>query len=214
MFERHEYNLLSIGIFQKQFSMLTDSVPVTVKFSPLDNVQPFHDIKTIIEVKDEWPWWVWILIAAGVMLFLAGLVYLIKYLQRKKAAEDFPDAKMPPYEEALQALDDLEKASLPDNGLVKEFHVKLSDIFKRYLSRELKANKMHLTTEEILMEMMDAGLHKDQVSSLANALQIGNAVKFARFVPPVTESHYCFREVKTSITDINHFLSKTDLHVG
>ena len=44
------------------FNLLTDSIPIQVSFSPMDSVQTFHDIKSIIEVKKEWAWWWWAII--------------------------------------------------------------------------------------------------------------------------------------------------------
>ncbi len=39
-------------------NIFTDSIPVSVSFSPMDSSKTFHDIKTIIEVKNEIPLWV------------------------------------------------------------------------------------------------------------------------------------------------------------
>jgi hypothetical protein len=39
----------------KPINLFTDSIPINVTFSPLDSTKTFHDIKTIIEVKDEIP---------------------------------------------------------------------------------------------------------------------------------------------------------------
>ncbi len=41
-------------------NLFTDSIPINVSFSPMDSTQTFHDIKSIIEVKDEIPLWIWI----------------------------------------------------------------------------------------------------------------------------------------------------------
>src|SRR5205085_5089223 len=44
----------------------------------------FHDIKTIIEVKDEIPLWMIIGGAALLILLIVGIIYLVKYLKRRK----------------------------------------------------------------------------------------------------------------------------------
>lgn len=198
----------------KSFSMLSDSLLVNVKHSPLDSIQPFHDIKSIIEVKDEWEWWIWALVIAGVILLIGGLAWIIKRLNNKREAAAQEESKVPPYEEAIQALEALEKEQLLDQGLVKEFHIRLSNIFKRYLSRKMKANKMYLTTDQVLIDLNTSGLDKDQMSVLANALYLGNAVKFAQFIPPAYQSIRCMQAIKQNISDINHLIDKKESHVG
>lgn len=196
------------------FTMLSDSILVNVKHSPLDSIQPFHDIKSIIEVKDEWAWWMWAIMIAGVILLIGGLAWIIKRINKKKDVTAFLESKVPPFEEAMQSLEALENEKLLENSQVKEFHVRLSNIFKRYLSRKLKANKMHFTTDQVLMEMDSTGLDKEQISTLANSLHLGNAVKFAQFVPPPAQSLDCMQQIKQRITDINHFTDKKESHAG
>ena len=198
----------------KSFKMLTDSILVNVKHSPLDSIQPFHDIKSIIEVKDEWEWWRWALVIAGVILLIGGLARIIKRRNKKKEADGPQESKVPPYEEAIHSLEALENEKLLEIGQVKEFHVRLSNIFKRYLSRKMKANKMHLTTDQVLMDLNTSGLDKEQISTLANSLCLGNAVKFAQFIPPASQSLDCMQEIKQKITDINHFIDKKEPHAG
>jgi hypothetical protein len=48
----------------------TDSFSINVSFSPLDSTKTFHDIKSIIEVTDAKPWWLWVAAAALVLLLL------------------------------------------------------------------------------------------------------------------------------------------------
>ena len=198
----------------KPFTMLTDSILVNVKHSPLDSIQPFHDIKSIIEVKDEWEWWRWAIMIAGIILLISGLAWIIKRMNKKKEATELPESKVPPYEEAIDSLEALEKEQLLEKGQVKEYHVRLSNIFKRYLSRKMKANKMHLTTDLLLIDLNTSGLDKDQMSVLANSLYLGNAVKFAQFIPPAYQSVSCMQVIKQNISDINHLIDKKEPHAG
>src|SRR5687768_3104479 len=56
------------------FKLFTDSIKINVLYSPMDSTKTFHDIKTIMEVKDEWPFWMWLAAALSALL-LVGLVY-------------------------------------------------------------------------------------------------------------------------------------------
>jgi hypothetical protein len=188
--------------------MLTDSIQINVLHSPLDSIQPFHDIKTIIEVKAGWPWWVWALIIAAVILLIALIILIIKRLRKKKEEKDIFASKLSPYEEALKSLSVLDEEHLLNNHEEKEFHLRLSQIFKRYLSRKMNTNKMHLTTDELLIEIAPMEVQKQSVVSLANSLRMGNAVKFARFIPSTTESENCKNVIRETITEINSFMDK------
>jgi hypothetical protein len=188
-------------------TLYTDSIPVDVMYSPADSTLPFHDIKTIIEVKKEWPWWAWSLAALGIILLAHWILFLLKFFKKKKDLSVFA-SKLSPYDEAMQSLFDLEKDDLLQNNKIKEFHVRLSDIFKRYLSRKTNTYQMHLTTGELLMKLNDLNIPKEQVSDFANALQMGNAVKFAQYIPPAFENEKCFSQTKELITTIHNLLNQ------
>jgi len=80
-------------------SLFTDSIPVNVSFSPLDSTKTFHDIKTIIEVKDEIPLWMWISGTALLILLIVAIIYLIKYLRSRKKSESIFKSKLSPFDE-------------------------------------------------------------------------------------------------------------------
>ncbi len=189
------------------FNIFTDSIPVDVTYSPADSVLPFHDIKTIIEVKKTFPWWIWALIAIGVILLTLLIIYFARKSKKKKDTGIF-DSKLSPFDEAMQLLDELHKENLPARNEVKEYHARLSDIFKRYLSRKTNTYQMHLTTDEILIEINDLDVSKEKISEFANCLRMGNAVKFARYLPPESENQKCFSETKEMITTINNIENK------
>ena len=61
------------------FNLLTDSIPMEVTYSPMDSVKTFHDIKSIIEVKKEWPWWLWAILAVALLLLYSGYGFLLNF---------------------------------------------------------------------------------------------------------------------------------------
>ena len=189
------------------FNIYTDSIPVNVTYSPADSTLPFHDIKNIIEVKKTFPWWIWLIIGAVVILLIALVIYLVKTSKKKKDSGIF-DSKLSPYEEAMQLLEQLQKENLLESNELKEYYSRLSDIFKRYLSRKTNTYQMHLTTDELLVEINELDLSREKVSDFANCLRMGNAVKFARYVPPDYENKRCFSETQEMITHINNIKNK------
>ncbi len=190
------------------FTVYTDSIPVNVSYSPTDSIMPFHDIKAIMEVKTQWPWWVWALGILGILLVAALVIFLVKYFRKKKDPETLFVSKLTPYEEAMQSLKQVEEDRLLPNNKIKEFHSRLSDIFKRYLSRKTNANQMHLTADELLMKLNEFDLPKEQVNQFASCLRMGNAVKFAQYIPPNFENEKCFSQVKEIIIAANTISNK------
>lgn len=189
------------------FNIYTDSIAINVGYAPTDSIMPFHDIKTIIEVKKPFPWWAWALVALGVVLLVVWILFLFKFFKKKKDVTIF-ESKMSPYDEAMQLLSSLEKEDLIANNKAKEYHSRLTEIFKRYLSRKTNTYQLHLTTDEVLMELNAFDLPKDQTSAFANCLRMGNAVKFAQYVPPAYENEKCFSQTKEMITAIHNLMFK------
>jgi hypothetical protein len=189
------------------FNIYTDSVAIDVTYSPTDSIMPFHDIKPIIEVKRTFPWWAWVLAGLGVALLLAWIFFLRKFFAKKKETVIF-ESKLSPYDEAMESLSALEKENLLQNNEVKEYHVRLTEIFKRYLSRKTNIYQMHLTTDELLIALNELDLSKEQISSFANSLRMGNAVKFAQYIPPAYENERCFSQTKEMITSIHNIVNK------
>jgi hypothetical protein len=190
------------------FNLLTDSIPINVSFAPMDSTQTFHDIKSIIEVKKQWPWWAWALLALAVAILIFWVRFLIKFFKKKKTTPDFFNAKFSPFDEAMNSLTELESGQLLQKDEVKEFQTRLTAIFKRYISRKTKTYKMYLTSDEILMDINEYGLTKEQISAFANCLRMSNAVKFAKYIPPQNESESCFKQTREIITQINSNLNK------
>ena len=188
------------------FNLLTDSIPIQVSFSPMDSVRTFHDIKSIIEVKKEWAWWWWAILGVAIILLFFWIRFLIKFFKKKNAPELFK-SKLSPYDEAMQSLNDLEKEQLLQQNEVKAYHTRLTDIFKRYISRRAGAYKMHLTSDEMLMDLDEYNLGKEKLTAFANCLRMSNAVKFAKYIPANYESEKCLQEVRYMITEINKILN-------
>jgi hypothetical protein len=189
------------------FNLYTDSIAINVTYSPTDSIMPFHDIKNIIEVKKTFPWWAWVLVGLGIVMLIIWILFLFKFFKKKKDTKIF-ESKLSPYDESMQLLNDLEKENLLQQNKFKEYHSRLTDIFKRYLSRKTNTYQLHLTTDELLIELDGFDLSKEQISNFANCLRMGNVVKFAKYIPPAYENEKCFSQTKEMIIAINNIVNK------
>ena len=187
-------------------NLFTDSIPINVSFSPLDSTKTFHDIKTIIEVKDEIPW---LLLAGGIallILLIVGIIYLIKYLKNRRKNIPLFNSKLSPIDEAMQSIEQLQKDQLLYKGEIKQFHVRLIDIFKRYISRKMQRNVFNLTSSDILLLLNDTLLSKADTSLIAGSLRMADAVKFAKFYPHKEESESALINTKKVIEQIDKLI--------
>jgi hypothetical protein len=189
------------------FNLFTDSIAINVTYSPTDSIMPFHDIKNIIEVKKSFPWWAWALVGVAIILLILWIIFLKKFFKKKKDTTIF-ESKLSPYDEAMHLLKDLEKENLTEQNKFKEYYTTLTDIFKRYLSRKTNTYQLHLTADEILMELNELDIPKEQISAFANSLRMGNVVKFAKYIPPAYENEKAFSQTKEMITTINNIANK------
>ena len=182
-------------------NLFTDSIPVNVGYTAPDSTNQLRDIKPIMEV--EVTNYLWYYIAGGVLLLLIIAIILWKYLKgRKKTTVPAFASKLSPYDEAMQNLDKLKALNLQDIAAVKQYHARLSEIFKWYISRKQQVSIMNKTTGDVLVHLADNKLPKENIADTATALRLGDAVKFAKFLPSAAESEASFNKIKETI----HFI--------
>jgi Domain of unknown function (DUF4381) len=182
-------------------SVMTDSLLINVSFSLSDSTSQIRDIKPIKEVEVDFPIWYWIAVALSVLVLVALLIWLYRRWKRRATTSLF-QAKLPPYEEAMQELEKLKQFNLSNPDEVKTYHTKLAGILKRYLSRKSNINYMNKTTGEILIQVTEQIGDKATQTSLAASLRCGDAVKFAKFVPDWAESKNSSSSIKAAIDAI------------
>ena len=179
----------------------TDTIPILVSFSPLDSTKTFHDIKTILDVKEPFPLWKWIA-AVFLILLIVLIILLIRYFKKRNKDEVF-SSSLTPFDEAMKSLQKLKEENLLKKNEVKQFHTKLSDIFRRYISRKTHTNLLNRTSAEILLLLQESNLNKESVSRVAGALRMSDAVKFAKYYPPLSENEISFQNIQQAIKQIN-----------
>lgn len=185
------------------FNFFTDSVPVTVSFSTTDTTNTLRDIKPIREVETLNPIWYWI--GAGVLLvaLVIFLVWFYRYWKRNKGILPVAKTNTSPYEAAMKELAELKGTDLSDPVATKFFHTRLSAILKRYLTKSQRQNYENQTTGDILLLLRDQSLDTQMLSKAASSLRCSDAVKFAKYQPPVYESEESLQSVKEVINIIH-----------
>jgi len=188
------------------YHLFTDTFSVDVSYQA-DTTQALKDIKDIRAVKDDIPLWYWIAGVAGLLLLIGFGTWLYFHLRGKKPQQAQRDL-LTPYQQALQALGQLQQLNLQNNDALKQYYTGLSSILKTYLSAIRRINYISSTTGEVLVQLRQEGLHTDEISKAAAALRCGDAVKFAKYLPSAEENADSWNAVKNSIDNIERLQIK------
>lgn len=122
-------------------------------------------------------------VAATLLVALAAWWALARLRRRRRPVVLAP--AIPAHELALEALGELERGSLLDDGRVQDYYVELTEIGKGYLERRFGVEALDRTTDEIRRALLRdpnavAPLSADEVIAF---LQRSDLVKFARMRP-------------------------------
>jgi hypothetical protein len=108
--------------------------------------------------------------------------------QPKKPAE-------PAHVYALRELDRLGDEKPWENGQVKFYYTRLTDILRNYLWMRYRIKTLERTTDEILASLRESELEDRQVyDQLADNLRFADLVKFARLRPGNKESESALQQ--------------------
>ena len=161
----------------------TDSLAVSVAYTPLDPQQDYHDIKDIIAVDNSTLRYLnWFVLGAALIALLAIVLLLRRKNRKPPAKTEKPAAALSPLEEAVRDIERLLQQP-GDPAHAKIFYSSLNDILRRYLNRRSKQPTMEKTSRELLQQLKRYPLRTEQMQGLEAVLLTGDAVKFARYVP-------------------------------
>jgi cbb3-type cytochrome oxidase subunit 3 len=180
------------------FNLFTDSLQITVSFSPPDSTNQLRDIKPIREVTTNRPLWQSIAIVTIIFLLIISLVWYFIYRKKNKAVTNY-SSKLSPYDQAIKELNALIKYPLSNPLEIKIFHSKLGEIFKIYLSSKQNIDYLSKTTSDSLLLLNDKLPDKKIYSEVVSALRCGDAVKFAKYVPAEGENENCLVAIKNAV---------------
>jgi hypothetical protein len=183
----------------------TDSIPIEVSYAPLDISKDYRDIKEIEEVpKPAWmaliPW----ILGAVTLIAIGIIVYLLRKPKKAAPAPVPVQPKQSPYEEALQALEELRKQGLLQHGEVKTYYSRLNDILRVFMFRKMKVATLEKTNQELIGQLRQMALDKESFNQLVHALQIADFVKFARYQPDTTDNEKNFAVIQSAIKTLNN----------
>lgn len=180
----------------------SDSIPLLVQTVAVDTTKGFRDIKGIMQVETSWLDYIWYII--GGALFMALIIFVIWYFRKNKKTVGpavFNKVQETLQEKALRYLDELERDQLWQQGKVKEYYTRLTDILRQYIEERFRTPAMELTTDELLHTgRMHKGI-QPHVDTLAQILYTADMAKFARAQPTVQEHTTAMHNARKFVKD-------------
>lgn len=182
-------------VFVRNQAFLTDSLLIKVATVEIDTTKikkyPIKSIKREPYVFDDFKMYVYLLLA---VLAIIGFWIYYFVIRKRKVEEDKPTYKvLPPFEEAIYKLNELDSKLLWQNNQVKEYYSELTEIVRNYIERELQVPALEKTTDEIIGMLRDfqnantIQTSKETILKLKELLQEADLVKFAKSKPIAIE---------------------------
>jgi LPXTG-motif cell wall-anchored protein len=185
-------------------TLLSDTFRFNIELMDVDTSGNPMDIKAIYEAsaiseekaenrswwQKNWPW-----VAAGGALLL-GLILFLLFRKKKTEIIEAPKVILPPYEEAMARLQELETSGLWQQGKHKQFHIELSEILRNYIQRRYGIMALEQTTDELSRSIRAVVSNKELQTILRQTLELSDLAKFARYSPLGAENEACMMNAR------------------
>jgi hypothetical protein len=162
----------------------TNPLAITINTVAVDTTKEIRDIKGPIEVPytfaDFLPYIIALLLAG---LLAYGIYYYIKKSRQKTVVPVKYVPKRPAHEIALEDLIKLRDEKVWQQGNIKDYHTRVTEIVRTYIERRFKINALEFTTNELMSSLAIKSLNDDLRSKLNFTLTLADMVKFAKGNP-------------------------------
>ena len=170
------------------FHVGQDSVLITVRDVPnVDTTKT--DIKDIANIFSQPYTFGEIAKVVGIILgicaLIAVVIFIIIRIRNHKPIITIPQTPpLPPDVRALNELEELRQQQLWQQGMVKEYHTRLTDIVRNYLEETCHIQSTEMTTDQTLDAFQGSLQCTDEtLNLLRQMLQTADMVKFAKSQP-------------------------------
>ena len=206
-FDPGNFLIRSLPVVVDEDTLLSHSFQIMVDEVKIDsaNLAGFP-IKTIMEEEYTWrDYWdkYWMYFAVGALVFLALLIVAILFLRDKKRKEIGTKTIKTPYEEAKDALKNLDKKKYLTKGQINPYYSELSFVLRRYLGKVFHFSSLELLSDDLVDHFQKTThLDKNQIDQLKAFLFESDLVKFAKAVPDENRHEFYRKWVEDLIEKI------------
>ncbi|MBC9931335.1 hypothetical protein [Chitinophaga qingshengii] len=176
-------------------TLFSQPLGIDVNTVAVDTTKAFKPIKTVQAVPwNIWDYWLYIAIGAAVVLIVLGLLLYFRKRPEKKPAVKLP--LVTPYELAVQQLKSLKGEQLWQQGDIKQYYTRLTDILRTYFEHQFGIAALEQTSEELLNNIKPVTKLNQQRDKLRALLAIADLAKFAKLQPTADEHEDCMHKAE------------------
>lgn len=119
------------------------------------------------------------------LIIIGALIYLyLRYKKKKKGIfEDKNIIKLPPHITAINNLRKLREEGLWQQGKIKEYHSRITEIIRNYFEERFDLPALEMTTGETIKKLREKRETEIILDSTQSFLSNADLVKFAKYVP-------------------------------
>lgn len=175
----------------------------------------FHDTDIAIENTLVLLSWsrhlrhIWRILLAVIIGILA---FTILYFRRQKNKEfrEKPDKEQSPIEEFMAEIQSLQVMSPVSMEDYKQFHDKLSQGVKTYISRRLKTDVMSCTSMQVCNNLSRLGVSTSLCDTAKRLLKSSACVRFAQYIPKYSDNLEILNQTKELVENLESFAKEKD----
>jgi hypothetical protein len=115
----------------------------------------------------------------------------------------------PPHTIAFRELERLKDEKLLENGLIKEYHSRVSDIIRAYIEIRFSVNAMELTSDEVLDIFRNSEIvNNEMFNQLKQLLKLADLAKFAKYIPVENENEMSLNNAYSFVNETMLLIEK------
>ncbi|MDR1199751.1 MAG: hypothetical protein LBK94_12210 [Prevotellaceae bacterium] len=143
----------------------------------------------------------WVLIILGAIIILSGGIILYIRWKNKQPLFGKPKPKVPPHIIAFKELSLLKTEKLWQQGKIKPYYTRITDIIRKYIEGRFSILAMEKTSDEILADIKKNRI--DEIYSfdkLREMFYTSDLAKFAKYQPSPDENEESFKTAFEFVT--------------
>jgi len=191
----------------EEITLSSPPLNIEIQSILIDKNPELIDLKKQAEISEPVRWILWLSIALAAS-FLGTIIWYYWRKRRRLPVSYSPEQIQNLLDLAEADLKELLSRGLPENGMVKQFYVLLSEIVKRILESGYEIHTAEQTTSEIMDSVhRRSDLEKENRERIESFLIRCDVVKFAKYVPSTAEHEAVSKDALQILEEVKAVVS-------
>ena len=180
----------------------TQPLLLTTNIIPVDTTLAIKDITAPIAVGISWREILPYALTVVAILLIVALIYYLKKRKVPLAQIIVPKVPVKPaHEIAFEELNNLKEEKLWQQGYIKQYHTRITEIIRSFIGRRYQMDALEMTTEDILSHSQINHLKGTNYEQVKYLLQLADLAKFAKAQPLAVENEQALASAYSFVED-------------